>query len=691
MEDLSQLQLNEEDIKSLKETFYQQAVELIESLVQETLSLEGSKDIGSKLKTIKRIFHTLKGDSASIGLKELARLTHRAEDLIQAVENKSVDMDSDVTDLLLRIADCMSGVIDASRTGKEAPVIPVIIGVIDDFLKARGAEQSPTLVSAQQPLHSLSEYERLLLSDSRSRGKVIYECRLSFSKDCRMKSAGAMIISQHIPCIGDIIKAAPPLDSKEMESVDAIGLLIASKMSMEDVKNLCHIPGVVGDTIVEKMREDELAVVGTPPPVPLLEGDKGGGVPSEVAAAITSPTGTIRVESEKVDQIMDLVGELIVGRSMIAQLLSEFEERFPREEMAGRFAYANSFIERSLSDLQRNVMKVRMLPIDRVFKRFPRVVRDLAKASNKDSRLVIHGEDTEVDKGLVDVIGEPLIHIVRNAIDHGIETVEEREAAGKNRQGTIVLEAYHQGNDIVIEVSDDGRGIDPQRIKAKALEKGFISQDELETIDDRAAIDFIFLPGFSTAKVINEVSGRGVGMDVVKAAVEGLRGSVNIRTEAGRGTTFVLRFPLTLAIIKAILFSAGERLLAIPLGSVKEITRVFTKDVEFVAGREVLRMRERVIPLVRLEETMNLGNADRKRNKLFVIIVSNGDRDIGIAVNKLVGEEELFIKAINDRWVSTNIVGGASILGDGKVVLILNVDAIIKKAGAIRQAIGERQ
>lgn len=677
MEDLSQLQLSDDDIKSLKETFYQQATELIESLVQEALSLEGCQDTAAKLKTIKRIFHTLKGDSASIGLKELAHLTHRAEDLIQAVENKTIDMDSDVIDLLLKIADCMSETIEASRTGKEVSIIPVIIGTIDDFLKTMGVEPASDgpHTSHAQLIDSLSEYERLLLSDCQRQGKNIYIAMLWFSKDCQMKSAGAMIISQHLPCLGDIIRVYPPLDSIEVESAETIGLLIASKMARGDVKNLCNIPGVIGDVAIEELREGGgLAVAETG-----LKSTSG-----EVAVATASSIGTIRVESEKVDQIMDLVGELIVGRSMIAQLLSEFEERFPREELLGRFAYANSFIERSLSDLQRSVMKVRMLPIDRVFKRFPRVVRDLAKAGDKDVRLVIHGKDTEVDKGLVDVIGEPLIHIVRNAIDHGIETVEEREASGKDRQGIIALEAYHQGNDIVIEVRDDGRGIDPKILKEKALEKGLISQEELENIDDKDAIDFIFLPGFSTAKVVSEVSGRGVGMDVVKTAVEGLRGSIHIKTEAGRGTTFVLRFPLTLAIIRAILFNAGERLLAIPLGSVKEITRVFAKDVELVAGGEVLRMRERVIPLVRLDEVMNLGNADRKRSKLFIIIVSNGNRDVGIAVNSLVGEEELFIKAVNDRWVNTNIVGGASILGDGKVVLILNADMIIKKVKELR-------
>src|SRR3990167_7970153 len=390
---------------------------------------------------------------------------------------------------------------------------------------------------------------------------------------------------------------------------------------------------------------------------------------------------TIRVESERVDQFMNLVGELVIGRSMLMQLFLELEERFPREEILGRFAYANSFIDRSLSDLQKSVMKVRMIPIDKVFKGFPRVVRDLAKAGNKDVRLIIKGEDTEIDKGLVDVIGEPLIHIIRNAIDHGIETAEEREAAGKNRQGMVRLEAYHKGNDIIIEVDDDGRGIDPKELKAKALEKGFLTENELERMNDREAINLIFLPGFSTAKVVSEVSGRGVGMDVVRSVVDALRGSVRVKTEVGAGTTFMLRFPLTLAIIKALMFSACDRLFAIPLASVKEITRVFVKEVALINGKEVLRMREKVIPLVRLEEVLNLGSRSRKMDKLFVVIVSIEDKDIGIAVNKLVGEEELVIKSVTDQWVNTNIVGGASILGNGQVVLILNPLVLIKKAG----------
>ena len=670
MEELSSLQLSEEDIKSLKETFYQQAMELIESLIQEVLSLEEKSDKGDSLKTIKRIFHTLKGDSASIGLKELSSLTHKAEDLLQAVEDGSIEVDGDLTDLLLKTADCINGAIELNLTGKDTPLVPVIAEKIGSFLKGRSIEQHAAC-SYDAPL-VLGEYEKLLLAENRKQGKGIYFVRLHFSADCQMKSAGAMIISQHITGIGEVIKASPPLDDREIESAAIIELIIASSMNAEEVRKFCSIPGIVDEVTAEEFQEQGLAIAHKG----ALEA-KGESARQDKLARST----TIRVESERMDQIMDLVGELVIGRSMIARLFSEFEERFPREEMLGRFAYVNSFIERSLSDLQRSVMKLRMVPIDRVFKRFPRVVRDLAKASNKDIKLMIHGQETEVDKGLVDMIGEPLIHILRNAIDHGIETMEEREALGKERQGTISLEAYHQGNDIIIEVKDDGRGIDVKKIKEKALEKGLISKGAMEKMDDKDAIDFIFLPGFSTAKVVSEVSGRGVGMDVVRSVVDGLRGSVRVKTEVGAGTTFMLRFPLTLAIIKALMFSACDRLFAIPLASVKEITRVFVKEVALINGKEVLRMREKVIPLVRLEEVLNLGSRSRKMDKLFVVIVSIEDKDIGIAVNKLVGEEELVIKSVTDQWVNTNIVGGASILGNGQVVLILNPLVLIKKAG----------
>ncbi|HAG51439.1 MAG: hypothetical protein A2X87_04035 [Deltaproteobacteria bacterium GWC2_42_51] len=678
MEDLSSLQLSEEDIKSLKETFYHQAVELVELLTQDVLLLEGSKDKGERLKTIKRIFHTLKGDSASIGLKGLSSLTHKAEDLLHAIESGLVEIDSDLTDILLNIADCVHEAIDKSLAGADTPHIPIMMKNIDSFLNERSGEHDKSDTNASS---IFGEYQRLLLADYRKQGREVYNIRLSFSEDCHMKSAGVVLILQHLTGIGDIIRTSPPQDAKEIEYADAIEVVIASTMARNEIQKFCSIPGVVGNVTVEEFKEQDIAIIPK---------DLSPTQDSFVTQKTISPAATIRVESEKMDKIMDLVGELVIGRSMIAQLLLEFEERFPREEMLGRFASASSFVERSLSDLQRSVMNLRMMPIDKVFKRFPRVVRDLAKAGDKDIRLIIHGEDTEVDKGLVDVIGEPLIHIVRNAIDHGIETVEERNALGKDIQGTIFLEAYHQGNDIVIEVKDDGRGIDTKLIKEKAIEKGLISNDELEKISDDDAIDFIFLPGFSTAKVLSEVSGRGIGMDVVKTVVEGLRGGIKVKSELGVGTTFILRFPLTLAIIKAILFNVSNRLFAIPLVSVKEITRVFVKDISLVNNKEVLRLREKVIPLIRLERIVNIDRRGTRRDKLYVIVVNIEDRDIGIIVDRLVGEEELVIKSVvSHRLVNTSMIGGASILGNGQVVLILNPSAIVKKAGV--RAIGNEQ
>lgn len=683
MEDMNLLSLSDADIKSLKETFYQEAVELIESLVHESLLLEDSKDRDPRLKVIKRVFHTLKGDAASIGLKDIAGIAHRTEDILCAVENKSIEINGDLINILLKIADCIKERIeinsDSYEEGKDIQAVSYIMEHINKFLNISDAKQ-PIKSEAYQFLNSISEYDRLLIAEHRSQGKGIYLIKFLFSKDCQMRSAGAIILAQHLPASGNIVKTFPPLDSSEIDKSDSIDIIIASNLDKERIKKTCNIPWVTGDITIEEL-EDEWFQIDLVKSDNVLKTDLKS-VASEAAKETDiSKTSTIRVESKRIDQLMDLVGELVIGRSMLTQLFLEFAERFPKEELLDRFAYTNSFIERNLSDLQRGVMKVRMVPIDKVFKRFPRVVRDIAQASNKDIKLVIHGKDTEVDKGLVDIISESLIHIVRNAIDHGIETIEDREASGKERQGTIMLNAYHQGNDIIVEVKDDGRGIDPKRLKERAIEKGILDKNELEKMDDNAVINLIFIPGFSTTNVVSELSGRGVGLDVVKTAVESLRGDIHVNSEVDRGTAFILRFPITLAIIKAILFNVGDKLFAIPLGLVKEITRAFIKDVEFVSGKEVLRIRDSVIPLIRIEDVLKVNNViNRTRDKLFIIVVNTGGKDIGIVVNKLAGEEELVMKSINDQWINTNIIGGASVLGDGKVVLILNVAALIKKA-----------
>lgn len=382
----------------------------------------------------------------------------------------------------------------------------------------------------------------------------------------------------------------------------------------------------------------------------------------------------LKIESERVDRIINLVGELVIGRSMLTQISTEMADR-QKESIAARLYNLSSSFERTLSELQRSVMKVRMLPVELIFRPFPRIVRDLSAEKGKTVRLQIRGEDTELDKGIVDLIGEPLLHLIRNAVDHGIERPEERRAAGKPEEGLLSLRAFHQGNQMVIEIEDDGRGIDVESVKSKAVRKDIISEDDSRKMNAKEAMDLIFVSGLSTSEEITEVSGRGVGMDIVKEVVESLRGIIEITSEKGKGTKFTLRLPLTLAIIKSILFTYSGETFAIPLSSVTEIMRVVPDDLETIQGRPVLRHRQGVVPIISIDGR-HLHN-----HKSFIIFIGIGHMRAGLMTDSIIGEEELVIKALDDQAASS-IAAGASILGNGSVVLILDPLFMIKKAAS---------
>ena len=385
----------------------------------------------------------------------------------------------------------------------------------------------------------------------------------------------------------------------------------------------------------------------------------------------------LRVDAERIDNVLNLVGELIIGKSMLQQAFIEFARYSPKEALRGRFSDAMAFQSRVLSDLQRSVMKIRMVPVDQLFRRFPRMVRDVAKQCGKAVELIISGQDTDLDKSLLDAIAEPLTHLVRNAVSHGIEPPEERARLGKAPHGSLRLTSYHHGNQVIVEVSDDGRGIDPQKVSAKAVQQGLVSADEASRLSDDESLEFVFRPGFSTAEEVTEISGRGVGLDVVQSVIHRLKGTVEIATHLGKGTTFQLKLPLTLAIIKALLFRVEQRLYAIPLNAVAEIARAQEADVHKVDSSEVLQLRNRVLPLVRLGRCQTGQSAHA--SKIFVLVIVLGERRLGLIVDALEGEEELVIKALDDQTVSTDLVSGASILGDGRVVLIINLPAIIER------------
>jgi two-component system chemotaxis sensor kinase CheA len=401
----------------------------------------------------------------------------------------------------------------------------------------------------------------------------------------------------------------------------------------------------------------------------------------------TSAENILRVDAERIDAVMNLVGELIIGKSMLAQSIGDFEKLHPKDPLRARFSDALSFQARVLNDLQNSVMKIRMVPVEQLFRRFPRVVRDISRAVNKEVELVLQGQDTDLDKGILDALAEPLAHLVRNAIDHGLEPAAERIAAGKPEKGQLRLDAYHQGNQVVIEISDDGRGIDRQRVIQKAIERRILSQEEATRMTEQESLNLIFHPGFSTAEQVTSISGRGVGMDVVKSVLDRLKGTIQIDTKPGVGTTFYLKVPLTLAIIKALLFEVAGRLYAIPLGSVVEIARAQESEVHRVDQHEVLRLRDEVLTLVRLRRLMKSPPSEAK--KMFVVVVSIADRKFGLVVDRLAGEDELVIKALDDHLVASDFVSGASIMGDGTVVLILNMQAAVSKLGRSQAAGGQ--
>jgi two-component system chemotaxis sensor kinase CheA len=386
----------------------------------------------------------------------------------------------------------------------------------------------------------------------------------------------------------------------------------------------------------------------------------------------------IRVEAERIDMVLDLVGELIIAKSMMQELFAEMNRSLANSPLRAKTADVLVFQSQILNKLQRAVMKIRMVPVEQMFRRLPRVVRDTAKQTGREVNIVIEGENTDLDKSILDALAEPMMHLLRNAVDHGIEPPLERAAAGKPPEGTIRLNAYHQGNQVIIEISDDGCGIDLPSVIKTAVSQGVISAEQATRISESDALDLIFHAGLSTSSEVTEISGRGIGMDVVKAVMDRLKGIISVRSVPGEGTTFRLKVPLTLAIIKALLFRVSERLYAVPLGNVLEILRSRETEVHIVDGQEVLQIREEVVPLIRLSRMHARGE---QKLKLYVIVVTLGDRKVGLVVDRLIGEQELVIKALDESLISSQLVSGASILGDGRVVLILSISDVVEKLG----------
>jgi two-component system chemotaxis sensor kinase CheA len=691
----------------LRELFYETSQELVQALNEEALKLEKNPADDEIVRSIRRTVHTLKGDSAACGLRELSELAHQFED---ALSLESAASHAAVAEIAFATADIFSEMITAYRNGTKLPATKNLSRKIQELTsapktgKTRGKKTAGRTSKSKESTGKASlsksaskadaqwtEYERLAMSKAQASGQDVLHVVTKIDAHCAMPIAGRQLVHNAIGTMGPVIAVRP--DAKSPAAAKFIEFVVATVQTPEQIAAKCKIPTIVEEVIVEVL----LRANAAPQPATLetltetIAPDAAAietALPEPSAAAML-PAGSVpvpqenllRVDAGRIDNVLNLVGELIIGKSMLQQALNEFSKRFPKELLRGKFADAMAFQARVLNDLQRSVMKIRMVPVDQLFRRFPRMVRDVARQCGREVELTVSGQDTDLDKGILDAIAEPLTHLVRNAISHGIESPEERRKLGKPGQGIVRLNAYHQGNQVIVEVTDDGRGIDVAKIRTKAFELGLTTPEEASKMSELEALNFIFRPGFSTAEQVTEVSGRGVGMDVVQSVLHRLKASISVDTRLGQGTTFRLKLPLTLAIIKALLFWVEQRLYAIPLNAVLEIARTFEAEVHQVDNYEVLQLRNQVLPLLRLGRPAPERDV---KTKLFVLIITVSEKKYGLIVDALEGEEELVIKALDDQTFSTDLVSGASILGDGRVVLILNLPAVVEHVARLR-------
>jgi len=703
-------QFPDERAAELKELFFETALELLQSLNDETLKLEKQPGDLEPVRTIRRIVHTLKGDSAAVGYHELSELAHEFED---ALALEAAVSPAPLAEVAFAAADTFGAMLTSYREGSKLPSAEPVRKMIRKMARDPKTRKprSPKAPATSAPEVVWTEYEKLATQAALKQGKNVYHVVAQIDPNCAMPIAAQQLVLKALSEHGEVLGTRPEPGSTK--SAMQFQLLVASDQTAEFLSAKCRIPTVISQVHIQnigtpsqKTVQKTKAANGVPNPPAIDTAATAAGTleekiatepvpeietvltssPDREAAARPSPApaeNVLRVDAERIDIVLNLVGELIIGKSMLQQVLNEFAMRYPKEAMRGRFADAMAFQSRVLNDLQRSVMKVRMVPVEQLFRRFPRMVRDVAKQCDRQVELVLNGQDTALDKSLLDAIAEPLTHLVRNAIGHGIESAEERARAGKPAQGTIRLEAYHQGNQVIVEISDDGRGIDSQKVKTRAIERGLLKREEASRLSEADILDLIFRPGFSTADEITEISGRGVGLDVVQSVLHRLKGTVHVVSRPGQGSTFRLQLPLTLAIIKALLFRVEQRLYAIPLNAVAEIARAHESEIHRVDNCEVLQLRNSVLPVARLGRPPE-ERADGRAQKVFVLVIAIGERKLGLLVDGIEGEEELVIKALDEQTAETDLVSGASILGSGHVVLILNLAAIVERFATSR-------
>lgn len=653
------------------EVFLEEAQEHIQNLNKNLLELENQPS-QTLIDEIFRSVHTLKGMAGTMGFNLITEISHEMEDLLQSIRSNKISVTPDIIDTLLMGVDFLEGLVgdiveNGQETQRDIQSFLEKIKLADKNVDSsnNNQEKNPKIVEDE----NFNKYEENLILEASKRNLKLFKIKVILDKDCLLKSARAFLVFKTLEKFGEVIKTIPTVQDIEDEKFDdEFKIYILTSAEKEEISK-----ALIAITEISKIQIDELNIKGI-----IEKQDKD--VPKVESSNIDNPlhsdnkhlkmTGkTLRVDIERLDKLMNLVSELIIIKTRLED----------ENETGQRKRETIEYLERITSNLHDAVMKVRMVPIENVFNRFPRVVHDLSRELSKKIKLVIEGAETELDRTIIDEIGDPLIHLIRNSADHGIEDPEERIAKGKPAEGIIKLIAYHDGNNVVIETSDDGKGIDVDKILETSIKKGLIDAEKAKNLKESEILSFMFEPGFSTKTKVTDVSGRGVGLDVVKTKIEALGGSVEIKTKKDAGTIFSIRLPLTLAIIQALMVYVGSEKYAIPLNSIKETIMIPCNEIKKVQNSEVTLLRGNVIPILRLEKLLDVETkvTNKDMSNVTVVIVKKGEKDVGLVVDSLIGQQEIVIKSLGNFLKNIKFIAGATILGDGTVALILDVNTLI--------------
>ena len=667
-----------DDMQEIMEDFLIEAFEMVEQLDQDLVELESNPEDLELLNRIFRVAHTIKGSSSFLNFDILTKLTHNMEDVLNKARRGELKITPDVMDVVLVSIDMMKALLQAIRDSGTDANAGIDIADIVKRLQAVSQGGSAPAESSNQAQETPNATQATPPAES--------------AQPAPQATPSAQPASDPSnPLANEPDKDYSNMSSEEVEA-EIARLLQKRQEADKQLRAQKRASGQASEVQAPAAPAQSTpatpapstATATAPKPATPKTAAKPAAAKAEAKSVATNVEQTVRVDVRRLDLLMNLLGELVLGKNRLIKIYGDVEERYDGEKFLEELNQVVSSISSVTTDLQLAVMKTRMQPVGKVFNKFPRMVRDLSRDLKKNIELVITGEETELDKSVVEEIGDPLIHIIRNSCDHGVESPEDRKAAGKPEQGRVDLKAYNEGNHIVIEVVDDGKGLDVDILKQKAIEKGLISEKEADTMSDKEAFNIIFKPGFSTAKVVSNVSGRGVGMDVVKTNVEKLNGIIEIDSEKGVGSAFKLKIPLTLAILQALLVGAQEEYYAIPLSSVKETVRITQDEIYTVDGKSVLRLRDEVLSLVRLTDIFGVDSVLESPNEVYVVIIALAEQKIGVIVDYLIGQEEVVIKSLGYYLKSTQGIAGATVRGDGRITLIVDVAAMMDMAKEVK-------